>query len=354
MGLFNLKIGNKNIDKSKTIRENINETILENITNSSYAVKTTGSVSQKLKIDCSPAYFAMLDAYSKNKEWGRPQSAIDFGKACSAIDTIFDANITLNVDSSNVQQFSSDLETTIKRDFQQMEESTKDKDWVEMSAFGKNINESENIKKIIDNVKKSNIRDIVVDTITSADITQTIEIGLGSSTNTQMRSKIVLTVNAISNAILKDVDKSFLDTEIAQLEKTTETDQISRGITGMFSDIMTTARTAIGAGASMFLIFILGVAFIAYFAPGLFCMVPGANTMMGDMCKKATLENRPSIRLPPPRSYPPQGYPPQGYPPQGYPPQGYHPQGYPPQGFQRQSMPPQGFQQNTPVRRQSA
>lgn len=292
MGLFDVKIGNKSIDKSKTIRENINETILENITNSKYAVKTSAVSKQEIILDCFGAYKVMTDAYSNNINWGPPPSIAEFAKACSLTNALLDSTITLNVNSSNIQNFSADLENNIKRDFNQLEESTKDKNWVELGGLNTNINESENIKRIIDNVKKANIRDIVQETLTDANIDQSIKINVGSASNVTIRTKISLTVTAISDAILKDVDKTFVDTSITQLEKTEETDQVSKGITGMFSNAMSTVKSAIGAGAGMFIGFILLIAFIAYFAPFIFCFIPGANTIMGDACKKADLNKR--------------------------------------------------------------
>jgi hypothetical protein len=292
MGLFDVKIGNKNIDKSKTIRENINETILENITNSQYAVKTSGVSKQEIILDCSGSYRVMLDAYSKNSNWGPPPSIAEFSKTCSITNALLDSTITLNVNSTNIQNFSLDLENNIKRDFDQMELSTKDKNWVEIGGFNKNINESENIKRIIDNVKKANIRNIVQETLTDANIDQSIKINVGSASNVTIRAKILLTATAISDTILKDIDNTFVDTVITQLEKTEETDQVSKGITGMFSNAMSTVKSAIGAGAGMFIGFILLIAFIAYFAPFLFCFIPGANTIMGDACKKTDLNKR--------------------------------------------------------------
>jgi hypothetical protein len=360
MSLFGLKIGNKNIDKSKSLRENINETILQNITNSNYTVRTSASINQNITIDCSDAYLSMIQLYAQNKSWGAPQTADEFAKGCSLIGATLDADITLNVNSSNAQDFSSDLENNIKRDFKQMDESITDKNWVEVGGFNKTVNESENIQRIIDNVEKSNIRNIVYDTVTNSNINQSIDIKFGTAKDVAMRGKIALVVTAVSDAILKDVDKTLLDTNLSQLKKKQETDQISRGIVSMFGDAIGAVNSAIGAGAGMFIGFLILVGVIAIFAPFLFCFIPGINVAMGSACKKAdvnksayqsTLENR---RLMPPQGFqpqgfPPQGFPPQGFPPQGFPPQGFPPQGFPPQGFPQQGVPQQGFNNITQI-----
>ena len=364
MSLFGLKIGNKTIDRSKSLRENINETILENITNSNYAVRTSASINQSIDIDCSDAYKSMLTLYGQNPAWGPPQTSDEFAKGCSLIGASLDAEIKLNVDSNNAIDFSTDLERNIKKDFQQMNESIKDKNWVEVGGFNTNVNESENIRRIIDNVRDTNIKNIIFDTVTNSNINQSINIKFGTARDIALRGKIALIVTAVSDSIVKNVDKTFLDTKLYQLDKTQETDQISRGITGMFGDLMGTVRTGMVSGFGIFVIFCLFIGFIIYIQPQLVCAIPGINTMMSGFCsnknvksahqsdlenkaKKYEYDERRFIQ----QGYPPQGYPPQGYPPQGYPPQGYPPQGYPSQGYPSQGYPPQRLNNTNNIQR---
>lgn len=286
MGLFDLKIGNKNIDRSITIRENINNTILENITNSSYAVKSSATSNQKIEVDCTPAYQAMLEAYKLNPIWGKPPSVSEFAEACTLINASMKSDINLNINSSNVTQFGSELENNIKRDFQQMEESTKDKNWVELGAFNQNVNEATNIKKLIDNVKRSNIKNIVNETITNAKIEQSIKVGLGNITGAEMNSKITLIVSAISNSIVKDIDKTFLDTKVSQLEKKEERDSITGTIGNMFNNVTDFIKTGMSSTLMIIGICILALVFVFIKAPHLFCVIPGANIFLASICNK--------------------------------------------------------------------
>ncbi len=335
MGLFDFKIGNKNIDKSLTLRENINNTILENITNSQFATKTSANVKQEIIIDCSPIYNNLAVLYSKNN-WGMPPSPEEVAKSCTAKNIEQIADITLNVTSQNIQTFGSEIETNIKKNFDQMENSIKDKNWVEASAFNKNINESQNIRRIIDNVKKSNIKNIIVETLTDANVNQNLTINMGMAENIKQKTKIALIISAISDSIVKDIDKTFLDNKISQLEKKEEKDQVSSTVGGVFGNLFSTVKTGIGMAGIIVLGVIALVGLIAVFAPQVFCFIPGINVAMGATCSKADLNknaiqdyrNRPQYP-----NYPPQAYPLQAYPLQSYPPQAYQPQSYPPQGY---------------------
>lgn len=333
MGLFNFGFGNTNIDRSLSLKENIQNTILNNITNSSFATKSTATSTQKISINCEPAYNAMLKAYSLNPNWGRPPSITEFAESCSLTNISQVSDIKLNVTSQNIENFSNDLETNIKRDFQQMKDVIKDKDWVSVSAFGKNINESQNIQRIIDNLEKSNIKNIVRETITNANVLQEINLNVGKGDNIKQVTQITLIVSAISNSLLKDVDKTFSDTKISQLDKEVEKDQVSATVGGIFSGFFSTVKTALGTWFGIVIAIIAGFIGIALFAPQVFCFIPIINVMMSSSCRK-TEKNYPQ----PQYAYQQQNYPQYAYSQQNYPQSAYPQQNYPQQNSSISAM----------------
>jgi hypothetical protein len=282
MGLFDFKLGNTSIDKSLTLRENINNTILENITNSKFATKTSGKIKQEIIIDCSPIYNNLINLYSKNPSWGEPPTGEEFAKSCTAKNIEQIADIELNVTSENIQEFGSNVEINIKKNFDQMEESIKDKNWVEASSFNKNINESQNIKRIIENVKKSNIKNIIVETLTNADIYQTLNVNMGITENIKQQAKVTLLVTSISDFIFKDIDKTFLDTKITQLEKKEEKDQVTNAFSNIFNNIISSATYS-------FIIFIAIAGLLLYIIGP--CNMP----YLSKFCTKEATENTKQI-----------------------------------------------------------
>lgn len=249
MGLFDFKIGNKDIDQSISLRENINNTILENITNSTFSTKVGSSIAQRVIVDCTDTAITLIKAYEKNPSWGPPPNGEEISKLCSVENIKQIAEVTLNVNVENIDSFATEMDTNIKRDFQQMEDKTEDKDWVSMGIGNTNINKSQNIKKIIDNLKKSNIKNIVRNAITTADIVQEVRVtGAGKLKDVQNLSKIAIVVSAISEALFKDVDKLITDEKISQLTKDTKTDKVSTAIKDVFQTYIKTAGEVLGSG----------------------------------------------------------------------------------------------------------
>jgi hypothetical protein len=163
-----------------------------------------------------------------------------------------------------------------------MEESIKDKNWVEASSFNKNINESQNIKRIIENVKKSNIKNIIVETLTNADIYQTLNVNMGIAENIKQQAKVTLLVTSISDFIFKDIDKTFLDTKITQLEKKEEKDQVTNAFSNIFNNIISSATYS-------FIIFIAIAGLLLYIIGP--CNMP----YLSKFCTKEATENTKQI-----------------------------------------------------------
>ena len=353
MSLFSYGLGTKNIDRSLTVKENIQNTILNNITKTTNNFQVTGSIQQKISVNCEPIFTkqqetlkAYIDKGNTNPEIVKILTDTSiYDKMCRGKNLNQIANIDLKAVNQNKDQIAKDIETNIKRDLLQMKDVTKDKNWASISIMGKNINESQNIQKIVDNLEKTNIIDIVKNTLTNAKINQEIMIGLGEIDGAEQIGTINLMVQNITDSILKDVDKTYYDTKVAIIDKEVEKDQISSNIGGIFGNLFSTVKTGIGMGGIIVLGFIALVGLIAVFAPQVFCFIPGINVAMGATCSKADL-NKNAMQDYRNRPQYPQGYP-QGYPQcylQGYP-QGYL-QGYQPQGYQPQSYPPQGYPQS--------
>lgn len=298
MGLLNFGIGNTNIDRSLSLKENIQNTVLNSImkTTNNYQVNTTNI--QRITVDCSNIFNSREDSLKNyiNKE-GTPRADVIklltdtsiYDKMCIGTNLQQIANIDLTLVNQHKDKIAGEIQTSIKSELTQAEETKKDKDWVNISYLGKNINESQNIQKIVDNLEKSNITEIVKNSLQDTQIKQEITIGLGKIDGAKQMATIQLMVNNITDTILEGVDKTFYEKKITQYEKTEEKDKVSETIGQFFSNLFNTINTAIGTGG-MIVLGILGLfAFIAAVAPQVFCFIPGINVAMGSTCSKSDL-----------------------------------------------------------------
>lgn len=323
MSLFSYGLGTKNIDRSLTVKENIQNTVLNNITKTTNTFQVTGSIVQKISIDCTPIFLKQQETINNYiKQNPNPnQKIIDtlsdksiYDKMCRGKNLSQIANIDLKAINQNKDSIAKNIETNIKRDLLQMKDVTKDKNWASISIMGKNINESQNIQKIIDNVEKSNITEIVKNTLTNAQINQEIIIGLGNIEGAEQIGTIRMMVENITDSILEDVDKTYYDTKVSVIDKEVEKDQVSATIGGIFGNLFSTIKMGIGMGGIVILGMIALVGLIAIFAPQVFCFIPGINLAMGATCSKTDLnKNMPQ------QAYQQQPYPLQSYPFQSYP-----------------------------------
>lgn len=356
MGLLNFGIGNTNIDRSLSLKENIQNTVLNNITKTTDKFQVKGTTTQSIIVDCTDIYKAREKNIEKYIDKGNTRADIMalltdtsiYDKMCIGTNLKQFANIDLNAVKQKITEVAEEIETNIKTDLTQTEETKKDKDWVNISYLGKNINESQNIQRIVENLEKSNIKDIIVDTLNNAEIKQEIKIGLGKIDGAEQMATIQLISNSITDTILKGVDKTFYEKKITQYEKTEEKDSIMNTIGGFFSNLFSTIKTGIGTGGMIVLGMIALVGFIAAVAPQVFCFIPGINMAMGSTCSKSDLSKtayQDHINRPQQQQYYPQQqqyYPQPGY---TYPGQPIYPQpGYPQYNNpQTWIVPQQGF-----------
>lgn len=318
MGLLNFGIGNTNIDRSLSLKENIQNTVLNNITKTTNNYQVKGTIGQIISIDCTPIFTKQQENIQNYINKGNPRSDIlkilsdtsIYDKMCKGEKLSQIANIDLKTVNQNKDKIAKEIENNIKRDFLQVEDAKKDKDWVNISYLGKNINESQNIKRIVDNLEKSNITEIVKKSLVNAEIKQEIIIGLGSIIGAEQIGTIRMMVDNITDTILKDVDKTFYDNKITQYEKTEEKDKISDTIGGVFSNLFNTIQTGIGMGGIIILGFILAMLGVAIFAPQVFCFIPGINVAMSSTCSKSELSKTAyqDINRPQQSQYNPQQY----------------------------------------------
>lgn len=363
MGLLNFGIGNTNIDRSLSLKENIQNTVLNSImkTTNNYQVKTT--TMQSIKVDCSNIFKSREETIQNyiNANKGNVRADITalltdtsiYDKMCIGTNLKQIGNIDLNSVNQHKDEIAAEIETNIKNDLTQAEETKKDKDWVNISYLGKNINESKNIQRIVENLEKSNITEIVKNSLQDTQIKQEIKIGLGKIDGAEQIATIQLMVKNITDTILEGVDKTFYEKKITQYEKTEEKDSIMNTIGEFFSNLFSTIETGIGTGGMIVLGMIVLVGFIAAVAPQVFCFIPGINMAMGSTCSKSDLSKtayQDHINRPQQQQYYPQQqqyYPQPGY---TYPGQPIYPQpGYPqynnPQTWivPHSNVPQQGF-----------
>ncbi len=296
MSLFGLKFGNKSFDNSLTLRENISNTVLETITNSSYITNNGASSSQSLELDCSEVALAIIKAYSQNAGlWGPPPDAEKLSKLCSAENITQNSSISLNVTTSNSDKFADEISADLKNKFKQAEETIEDKNWYEMSGFNQNTDNSQNIKRIIENVTKKNIKEIVKETTNKALSTQFLAVkGVGQLKNVSQISTITLIASTINDAIFEGVDSLVLDKTVEQLSKTESNDAVSETIGKMFSDLTSAVsdtfktmfseigsavKTAVGSFAFVIFAVIAIVALALFTSPKLLCIPPASYVL---------------------------------------------------------------------------
>jgi len=352
MGLFDFKLGNTNIDESKTIRENVNNTILNTITNSTFTTKVQATSNQKIIVDCSGIALALLKSYENNPSWGPPPAPGDLSKLCTLENIKQISEISLNVTAENKQDFATEVENDIKRDFQQMDDITKDKDWVSVGGLNKNINKAQSIRRIVDNVTKSNIKNIVMESITAADVNQDLVVsGPGNLNNVQQLSKISIIVTALTDSFFKEIDKTFLDTKVSQLKKETETDAVTRTFGDVaktyiktVGDVLSQAVSTAGDVAQSFIstfgmiwiVIIGGIIALLVMSPKLLCIPPASFVL--PFCSASTEEKSELPQGPPNQYFEQQGPSNQNY-------QQQQPQQQP-QNYQQQQPQQQPQQQN--------
>ena len=279
MGLFNFSYFRKNIDKSKSFKENIQNTVLQNIVETSTKYTTQGSTIQTIKVDCSPIFMKQQETVQKymadTTASGKPLSPkiLSILRDPEVYQTMCQGNnlsqiINLDITSVNnkMDDFSKDLKTNLTRNLIQSNEEKIDKDYGDVAFVSMNENHKETMTRIEDNLTKIDMRKTVLDTLTNVDIKQEILIGLGSINGAEQISTVRLLVENISSQILKDVDSTFLESTIAVLEKKTETDTLSKAITEMwntaFKSITGLISKAVSSIGNIFLGIILMIAIV--------------------------------------------------------------------------------------------
>jgi len=279
--------GNTTIDESKTIRENIQNIILENIQKSKYTTKTSANSNQQINLDCSDFAIEYLKLWKSN--WGVPPSPEDFAKACTATDITFSSNIDLNVSAQQRDDFSSQTDSDIKTDFKQIASQLKEQPTLGIEIDNESKNAAEYLETIELNVKNSNIKETIIDILTDANVTQTLNIKLGQARNVQMQSKILLIITSLTEQFTKNIDKKVLDSKVIQDTSKKSENTFVKTIGGIFNNaidgISNIVTTATQTGAMMYIITIAIVGFIIYiFGP---CNIP----YISKFCTKNTIKN---------------------------------------------------------------
>jgi hypothetical protein len=316
MSLFSYGLGTQNIDRSLTVKENIQNTVLNNIIKTTNNFQVSGQIIQKISIDCTPIFLKQQETINNYISKDNARSDIIkilsdtsiYDKMCKGKNLSQIANIDLKAVNQNKDSIAKNIETNIKRDLLQMKDVTKDKNWASINIMGKNINESQTIQKIIDNVEKSNITEIVKNTLINSQINQEIIIGLGNIDGAKQIGTIRMMVENITDSILQDVDKTYYDTKVSVIDKEVEKDQVSATVGGIFGNLFSTIKTGIGMGGIVILGMIALVGLIAIFAPQVFCFIPGINVAMGATCSKTDLNKNMSQQVYPQQPYPQQAY----------------------------------------------